>query len=127
MNGDRFLLDSHILLWLDWGNSRITPQLLERLRYADHRYLSAATAWELSLKRATGRLHLASPISAMLSTFRLEELSVTTAHGDRAASLPPLHGDPFDRMLLAQAMEERLILVTADRKLADYNTPVILV
>jgi len=49
------------------------------------------------------------------------------AHGDRAATLPMIHGDPFDRMLVAQALEEHLILVTADTRLADYGVPVLMV
>ncbi len=123
----RFLLDSHILVWLDEGNSRLTPNIRETLRYADERYLSAATSWELSLKIAAGRLKLRVPVASMLPVFRLRELPVTMAHGDRAATLPMLHGDPFDRMLVAQALEEHLILVTADTRLADYGVPVLMV
>jgi PIN domain nuclease of toxin-antitoxin system len=127
VTGDRFLLDSHILIWLDSGHPRLTLQIREKLRYADQRYLSAATAWELSLKQAAGKLFLGASVGSMLARFRLEELPVTIRHGDRAATLPPLHGDPFDRMLVAQALEENLILVTADRQLANYGAPVILV
>jgi PIN domain nuclease of toxin-antitoxin system len=63
----------------------------------------------------------------MLPSFRLTELPVAIRHGDRAATLPPLHGDPFDRMLVAQAMIENLTLVTADRLLAQYGIPILLV
>jgi len=123
----RYLLDSHILIWLDSGNSRLTKPVLEKLRYAEHRYLSAATAWELSLKQAAGKLQLGVSVSSMLAIFRLDELPVRIAHGDRAAALPRHHGDPFDRMLVAQALEENLILVTADKRLAQYGTSVLLV
>lgn len=123
----RFLLDSHILVWLDEGNSRLTLNIRETLRYADERYLSAATSWELSLKIAAGRLKLRVPVASMLPVFRLRELPVTMAHGDRAAALPMLHGDPFNRMLVAQALEEHLILMTADTRLADYGVPVLMV
>jgi PIN domain nuclease of toxin-antitoxin system len=122
----RFLLDSHILVWLDEGSSRLTPNILQTLRYADERYLSAATSWELSLKLAAGRLKVRVPVASMLPVFRLTELPVTMAHGDRAATLPMLHGDPFDRMLVAQALEENLILVTGDERLADYGVPVLI-
>ena len=127
MTGDRFLLDSNILIWLDSGNSRITSQVLERLRWADHRYLSAATAWELSLKQAAVKLTLSNTVSSMLSRFRLEELPVTIRYGDAAAGLPLLHRDPFDRMLVAQARVEGLTIVTGDRILAQYSVPVLLV
>ncbi len=124
--GDRFLLDSHILIWLDSGNPRLTLPIQQTIRNAHQRYLSAATSWELSLKQAAGKLHLSVSIGSMLARFRLEELPVAIRHGDRAATLPPLHGDPFDRMLVAQALEENLILVTADRQLAQYGVPVLL-
>jgi PIN domain nuclease of toxin-antitoxin system len=112
---------------LDSGNFRITPQILEKLRWADHRYLSAATAWELSLKQAAGKLKLSTRVSSMLSKFRLEELPVTIRHGDIASGLQMLHRDPVDRMLIAQAQAEGLTLVTADRILAHYSVPVLLV
>jgi len=127
VTGERYLLDSHILIWLDSGNSRLTSQILDKLRYADHRFLSAATAWELSLKQAAGKLKLGTSIGSMLAPFRLEELPVAIRHGDRAAILPPLHGDAFDRMLVAQGIVEGLTLVTADRRLAQYGVPILAV
>ena len=127
MIGGRYLLDSHILIWLDSGNSRLTPTLLEKLRYADERYLSAATSWELSLKQAAGKLKLGKSLGSMLADFRLTELQVTIRHGDRTAVLPPIHRDPFDRMLVAQALVEDLILVTADRRLTQYGVAVLFV
>lgn len=127
MSGDRFLLDSHILIWLDTGDPRLSPAVLRTLRRGEQRFLSAATAWELSLKQAAGKLRLRAPVSTMLGAFGLLELSVTIRHGDLAATLPQHHRDPFDRMLLAQASVEGLILVTADRQLAQYGVPVLLV
>ena len=127
MTGGRYLLDSHILIWLDSGNSRLTPALLEKLRNADERYLSAATAWELSLKQAAGKLKLGKSIGSMLADFRLTELAVAIRHGDHAAALPLIHRDPFDRMLVAQALVEDLILVTADRRLVQYGVAILFV
>jgi len=123
----RYLLDSHILIWLDSGNNRLTQTVLERLRYAEERYLSAATAWELSLKQAAGKLQLSKSVGSMLTDFKLTELPVAIRHGDKAAALPLLHRDPFDRMLVAQALVEDLVLVTADRQLAQYGVSVLLV
>ena len=127
MSGGRYLLDSHILIWLDSGYDRITHVVLEMLRRAEQRYLSAATAWELSLKQAAGKLKLGTPIGSMLKTFRLLELPVTIRHGDQAALLPLHHRDPFDRILVAQALVEGLILVTADERLMEYGVPVLMV
>jgi len=123
----RYLLDSHILIWLDTGNERLTLSIREKLRNAEQRYLSAATAWELALKQAAGKLQLRATISSMLTTFRLQELPVLIRHGERAAALPLHHGDPFDRMLVAQTLEENLILVTADRRMTEYGVPTLLV
>jgi len=127
VSGARYLLDSPILVWLDTGDRRISPALLDNLDRADQRFLSAATAWELGIKQAAGKLRLRTPIGAMLEQLRLVELPVSICHGDRAAKLPLLHRDPFDRILLAQALEEGLILVSADRRLAAYGIPMLMV
>jgi PIN domain nuclease of toxin-antitoxin system len=127
VSGARFLLDSHILIWLDTGNPRISPALLGDLSRADQRFLSAATAWELGIKQTAGKLRLKSPIGSMLERFRLVELPVTIRHADGAAMLPLHHRDPFDRILIAQAQLEALILVTSDRRLADYGIPLLMI
>lgn len=127
MSGARYLLDSHILIWLDVGDPRISPTLLDNLNRANQRFLSAATAWELGIKQAAGKLRLRTPVEAMLDRFRLVELPVTIRHGDGAAKLPLLHRDPFDRILLAQAKEEGLILVTADVRLREYGVPMLMI
>jgi PIN domain nuclease of toxin-antitoxin system len=123
----RYLLDSHIFIWLDSGNDRLKAPVLEMLRRAEQSYLSAVTAWELSMKQAAGKLRLRAPVGAMLGAFGLVELPVSIRHGDRAARLPMHHRDPFDRMLVAQALVEDLILVTADEELTQYGVPVLLV
>jgi PIN domain nuclease of toxin-antitoxin system len=125
--GGRYLLDSHILIWLDSGDDRLKPAVLEILRRSERRYLSAVTAWELSLKQAAGKLRLRKPVGSMLETFGLVELPIAIRHGDRAAQLPMHHRDPFDRMLVAQALVEDLILVTGDGELAHYGVPILVV
>jgi PIN domain nuclease of toxin-antitoxin system len=127
MNSERYLLDSHILIWLDSGNERLKPQVLETLRYAERRYLSAATAWELGIKRGAGKLRLRTSVDELLSTFRLQELAVSIRHGEMVAQLQLHHRDPFDRLLVAQAMVEGLVLVTGDRRLMEYGVPILLV
>ncbi len=127
MSGGRYLLDSHILIWLDTGDPRLRAGVLNALSRADQRFLSAATSWELGIKQAAGKIRLRIPVEAMLGAFRLKELPVLIRHGDRAAALPLIHRDPFDRMLVAQAMVEGLILVTADTQLAQYGVSMLLV
>lgn len=127
MSGERFLLDSHILVWIDMGDARLAPEVLSRLRQGTERFLSAATAWELGLKQARGKLRIKTPASSMLRIFGLLELPVSIRHAERAAQLPGHRRDPFDRLLVAQAQLEGLILVTADRKLTHYGIPILLV
>jgi PIN domain nuclease of toxin-antitoxin system len=81
----------------------------------------------LGLKQAAGKLRLKMPVSSMLHTFGLLELPVSIRHAECAVKLPPHHRDPFDRLLLAQAQLEGLILVSADRKLAEYGIPILMV
>ncbi|MGD0800688.1 MAG: type II toxin-antitoxin system VapC family toxin [Terracidiphilus sp.] len=126
MNGTRYLLDSNILVWLDLGNPRLVPSFLSILEEAEEIFLSAATAWELSLKIANGKLQIDSSFDSLLKVFHLKELPVCIRHGDHAARLPLIHRDPFDRLLVAQAFVEGLVLVTSDKKLAEYGVPVLL-
>ena len=117
MSGERFLLDSHILIWLDTGDERLSPGVLRTLRGGEKRFLSAATAWELGLKQAAGKLRLRVPVGSMLGVFGLIELPVAIRHGDQAALLPLHHRDPFDRLLIAQSLAENVPLVSEDQTL----------
>jgi PIN domain nuclease of toxin-antitoxin system len=110
-----------------YRDTRLSTDILIALNATRQRFLSAATAWELGLKQAAGKLHLRAPIGDLAGSFGLIELAVTIRHGDIAARLPVYHRDPFDRLLVAQAQDENLILVTADRRLAQYGTTVLMV
>jgi PIN domain nuclease of toxin-antitoxin system len=122
----RLLLDSHILLRLD-TDPNLVP-LAHRAILEDPEnevFVSAATAWELGIKQSKGKLVLARPVSDQRLRWGFLELPISFAHAEFAASLPLLHGDPFDRMLVAQALVEGLTLVTADSRLADYQVPIL--
>ena len=85
-------------------------------------FVSAASWWELSIKRALGRLRFdAGDVLAKLSQASVSHLDITFAHAERAAALPVLHGDPFDRMLVAQSVVEGLTVMTRDRALEGYG------
>lgn len=121
----RLLLDSHVVVWWSVYPSRLRPATLAAIRAAENEiFLSAASTWELGLKIAKGKLRLPPDYAERLFAHGFEELAVTVAHTTGAAALPGLHGDPFDRLLIAQASAEGMILVTADREIMRYDVPV---
>lgn len=95
--------------------------MIEAIDRADQVYYSAASAWELSIKQSLGKLRLSRPVSSFAEQSRFLELPVTTQYAEAAARLPMHHRDPFDRMLVAQAIMEGLVLVTADKRLSAYD------
>jgi PIN domain nuclease of toxin-antitoxin system len=127
MTGPALLLDSNVVVWLDQRLQRIPDSVLLRLESAPQVFLSAVTAWELAIKQSLGNLTLLRPISDLIHTHQMTELPVTLRHGEAVGQLPLHHRDPFDRLLVAQAMVEGLILVTGDRRLAEYGIPILLV
>ena len=119
------LLDSHVLLWWLGNDSRLGPRTRARVRDPLTRVIvSAATAWELSIERARGRLRAPTVDSALLDRLGFEALPISLAHAERAVALPPLHRDPFDRMLVAQAQSERLVLLSVDADVHAYDVDV---
>jgi PIN domain nuclease of toxin-antitoxin system len=121
----RLLVDTHLLLWATARSHRLpreARQLLENPRNDVH--YSAASLWEiaikLALRRADFRVDLGR-LRSVLPEMGFQELPVTGAHAERLASLPPLHKDPFDRMLVAQSQSEPLVLLTNDSALAPYG------
>jgi PIN domain nuclease of toxin-antitoxin system len=117
----RLLLDSHILLRLD-SDPNLVPAFQREViaDCANEVFVSAATAWELGIKQSNGKLILLKPVSEQRMRFGFLELPITFAHAEFAATLPLLHRDPFDRMLVAQAIVEQMVLVTADSQLSGY-------
>ena len=113
----KFLLDTHVWLWLIHEPERVRPEAISRLSRADSElFLSVASGWEIGIKFAAGKLELPDPpelfIPSRLSRDRIRALSVELSHALKAAALPPLHKDPFDRLLVAQAQSLGLTLVT---------------
>jgi PIN domain nuclease of toxin-antitoxin system len=122
------LLDTHILLWALTDESKLSERTRRLLPNATT-WLSVASLWEILIKAQIGKIPLPRPVGPFLmSKLRLngvQLLPVTSDHVLRIESLPDHHRDPFDRMLIAQSLEEKLPLVTADRVFARYPVEVI--
>lgn len=122
----RLLLDSHVVVWWALTPGRLRAETRALIASPDTEvWLSAASVWELGLKIARQKLSLGERFEEKLLADGMEELAVTIAHARGAMALPPLHADPFDRMLIAQALAEGLVLVTSDREIARYDVPVL--
>ncbi len=118
----RLLLDTHIFIWSVAADPRLPQQAREMMLEASEVFVSSASIWEAAIKAALGKLdvdidHLASAIASSGFT----ELPVRAKHAVSVRSLPPIHNDPFDRLLIAQAMTEPLHLLTADEQLSAYS------
>ncbi|MCC7076887.1 MAG: type II toxin-antitoxin system VapC family toxin [Acidimicrobiia bacterium] len=122
----RLLLDTHVWLWLQAEPERLTPRILTALGDpTNDLVLSAASAWEITIKFMLGRLSLPEPPSAYIPT-RMQRhgvigLPVEHSHALAVAELPPHHRDPFDRLLIAQARLEHLTFVTVDPAVDSYE------
>ncbi|WP_221030707.1 type II toxin-antitoxin system VapC family toxin [Actomonas aquatica] len=122
----RLLLDSHVLIWWLEDPRQLSPELRPLLQDPGNTaYFSPASIWELGLKVAKGKLRIPSDFTAILVDDGFDELPVTAAHATHTLSLPPLHSDPFDRLLIAQALCEGLVLATRDAWIPRYDVPTI--
>jgi PIN domain nuclease of toxin-antitoxin system len=121
------LLDTHVFLWAVDNNPNLSPAAREAIVDGHNIvYVSAATSWEISIKRTIGKLKIPeSDYREELRLHRFMPLSITTEHALAVENLPPHHKDPFDRMLIAQALEEKLALVTRDPRLKAYDVRII--
>lgn len=126
----KLLLDTHVLLWAAAAPERLgdAEQLLAD---ADLRILSTASGWELAIKQGLGKVDLGTDVSSWfrrsLRELAAESLDVRMEHVAALEQLPLVHRDPFDRLLIAQALHEGAVLLTADRTLASYGDVVRLV
>ena len=122
----RLLLDTHALLWWLGDDPRLGAAVREQI--ADPQVevsVSAASAWEIAIKQALGRLEIRADLPSALAASGFRELPITIADALMAGSLPRHHRDPFDRILVAQALREGCTIVTADPDIALYGAPVL--
>lgn len=124
----RLLLDTHILLWLMDDSPRLSRQARSLIVNAAEVFVSSVSIWEIAIKSRLGKLgEDAEMIVEKLEAAGIKELDVTYQHALATSKLPPVHGDPFDRLLIAQAAVEPMQLITADAKLKAYSQLVIAV
>lgn len=116
------LLDTHVLLWALDTPERLGVEAREVLRDPRHQVVvSAASAWEISVKAALGKLRFDGDLSRVLKAVGFDALTISVEHALAAGALPAVHRDPFDRMLVAQARTEGLTLVTRDAVFDGYD------
>ena len=116
----RLLLDTHALIW--WDSGKGLRRAAERaIREADQVYVSAVSGWEVAIKASLGRLRTRRAVAEAVAESGFEELPVRLIHAEGLGRLPWHHRDPFDRMLVAQALVEGLTVVTRDRVFRIYG------
>jgi PIN domain nuclease of toxin-antitoxin system len=120
----RLLLDTHVFLWWRENSPRLGKASRQAIARADRVFVSAASAWEVAIKIALGKLRLAASFEQGVEQSKMEKLPIQFDHAAAAGELPPHHSDPFDRMLVAQARVEGLTLVIHDRAVAPYDVAI---
>jgi PIN domain nuclease of toxin-antitoxin system len=119
----RLLLDTNALV--RWHLGKLRPAAVRVVQRAELVVVSAISAWEIAIKRAVDKLDLKDTVEAIVDRYRFLPLAVTIRHGDLLRDLPRHHADPFDRLLIAQALEEGLTILTSDRVFELYRVPLV--
>ncbi len=117
-----FLLDTHIFLWWQIADRRLEKEALGIIADPTNRiFVSAASVWEIALKARKGKLSIAASPSAAISANGFHELPIHAVEAEQAAALDWAHPDPFDRLLVAQAITHSLILISADEEIRKFG------
>jgi PIN domain nuclease of toxin-antitoxin system len=120
----RLLLDTHAFLWWDSNDARLPESLQSAIALSGNQvFVSAVTVWEIAIKRASGKLIYGRPVGRAIEEHGFLPIPITVEHAEWAGGLPQLHRDPFDRLLVAQAQLEGLVLVTVDEQILRYQVP----
>jgi PIN domain nuclease of toxin-antitoxin system len=118
----KLLLDTHILIWWLSQEQRLSQAEIDLITDSDNFiFVSAATAWEIAVKKMIGKLEAPDDLPAALAINNFLELPITVEHSQKLYQLPLHHHDPFDRIMVAQAMSENLTFMTRDAKIALYD------
>lgn len=118
----RLLLDTHIYLWWLEDSPKLSEEARAKIVAASEVYVSSASIWEASIKAGIGKLEVdVNELAVQIAASGFLELPITARHAAAVHQLPDIHRDPFDRMLIAQAISEPLRFVTADSLLKGYS------
>lgn len=121
----RLLLDTHVVLWELEGSRTVSPAARDAIEHASDLLFSVVSFAEIGVKAAIGKLSVPRDLREHVLRSGVQILGLDAEHGMAVADLPMHHRDPFDRLLVAQARSERLAIVTADRRIAAYDVPVV--
>lgn len=122
----KLLLDTHSLLWWLDDPALLSEEARDAISEpANEVFVSSAVAWEIAIKRGLGKLTAPRDLEAVIQACGFQTLSITVAHALATELLPPHHRDPFDRMLVAQALIENCMIVSRDPNVARYGVPII--
>jgi len=120
----KLLLDTHAFLWWDSNDLQLPDALRSAIASPRNEiFVSAVTVWEIAIKRASGKLVFGQAVGRAIAAQGFQPMPITVEHAEYAGSLPQLHRDPFDRLLVAQAQLEGLVLVTVDEQILRYEVP----
>ena len=126
----RLLLDTHVLLWCLGGDERLPEKAVQLIQDAAQVFVSVTSLWEMAIKEALGKLKLDinfDRLAGVIQESGYTILPITAQHTVPLLTLPPLHRDPFDRMLVSQCIAEPLYLLTCDAEVSQYGDHVIFV
>jgi len=120
------LLDTHVLIWVLENNPTLSSDARDAIVDGNNLvFVSSASAWEISIKKAMGKLESPDNLVEEIKLHRFTPLNMDFEHARLAGTLPIIHKDPFDRMLIAQALIEKLTLVTRDDHISRYEVTVL--
>ena len=122
------ILDTHALIWALFQKGNIPVKTQQRIEVEERVLVSIVSFWEIAIKQSIGKIDLKYTISDIIEVCRkegIDVLPIKPEHLDQIKELPMVHNDPFDRLIIAQAMIENLVIVTKDRKFTNYDVKIV--
>ena len=118
----KYLIDTHVFIWWMQDDGDLSKEASSAIRNIDNEvYVSVVVPWEITIKKKKGKLSAPDNIAEIIALDNFNLLPVQMNHVDKLNALPDIHSDPFHRIMIAQALEENLILITRDDKILQYD------